>query len=43
VPVTAIELMLPRRIWVAAHLPTGSRSLVARVEDALGEVLPRTS
>ena len=38
--VTAIELDAAAARWVAAHLPTGSRSLVARVEDALGEALP---
>jgi 23S rRNA (uracil1939-C5)-methyltransferase len=38
--VTAIELDVAAARWVAAHLPTGSRSLVARVEDALGDALP---
>ena len=38
--VTAIELDPAAARWVAAHLPNGSRSLVARVEDALGEALP---
>jgi len=38
--VTAIELDAAAARWVAAHLPPGSRSLVARVEDALGETLP---
>src|SRR5262249_30994346 len=38
--VTAIELDAAAVRWVAAHLPPGSRSLVARVEDALGETLP---
>ena len=38
--VTAIELDAAAARWVAAHLPAGSRSLVARVEDALGEALP---
>jgi 23S rRNA (uracil1939-C5)-methyltransferase len=40
VRVTAIELDPAAARWVAAHLPTGSRSLVARVEDALDEALP---
>jgi len=40
VRVTAIELDAAAARWVAAHLPTGSRSLVARVEDALGQALP---
>jgi len=38
--VTAIELDVAAARWVAAHLPAGSSSLVARVEDALGEALP---
>ena len=40
VRVTAIELDSAAARWVAAHLPSGSRSLVARVEDALPEALP---
>jgi len=40
VRVTAIELDAASARWVAAHLPSGSRSLVARVEDALDEALP---
>jgi 23S rRNA (uracil1939-C5)-methyltransferase len=38
--VTAIELDAAAARWVAAHLPAGSRSFVARVEDALGAALP---
>ena len=38
--VTAIELDPAAARWVAAHLPAGSTSLVARVEDALGQALP---
>ncbi len=41
VRVTAIELDPAAARWVAAHLPSGSRSLVARVEDALDEALAR--
>jgi len=40
VRVTAIELDPAAARWVAAHLPSGSTSLVARVEDALDEALP---
>jgi 23S rRNA (uracil1939-C5)-methyltransferase len=40
VRVTAIELDPAAGRWVAAHLPSGSRSLVARVEDALDDALP---
>ena len=40
VRVTAIELDSAAGRWVAAHLPSGSRSVVARVEDALDEALP---
>jgi len=40
VRVTAIELDPAAARWVAAHLPSGSRSLVARVEDALDAALP---
>ncbi len=40
VRVTAIELDAPAARWVAAHLPRGSRSVVGRVEDALGNALP---
>ena len=40
VRVTAIELDAASARWVAAHLPSGSRSLIARVEDALDEALP---
>ena len=40
VRVTAIELDSAAARWVAAHLPSGSTSLVARVEDALDEALP---
>jgi len=40
VRVTAIELDSAAARWVGAHLPSGSRSLVARVEDALDEALP---
>jgi 23S rRNA (uracil1939-C5)-methyltransferase len=38
--VTAIELDAAAARWVAAHLPSGSQSVVARVEDALGAALP---
>jgi 23S rRNA (uracil1939-C5)-methyltransferase len=38
--VTAIELDAAAARWAAAHLPAGSRSITARVEDALGDVLP---
>ena len=40
VRVTAIELDAAAGRWVAAHLPRGSRSIVARVEDALDDALP---
>jgi 23S rRNA (uracil1939-C5)-methyltransferase len=38
--VTAIELDAAAARWVAANLPPGSRSVVARVEDAIGDALP---
>lgn len=38
--VTAIELDPAAARWVGAHLPSGSRSVVARVEDALAAALP---
>jgi 23S rRNA (uracil1939-C5)-methyltransferase len=40
VQVTAIELDAAAARWVASRLPQGSRSVVARVEEALDEVLP---
>jgi 23S rRNA (uracil1939-C5)-methyltransferase len=40
VRVTAIELDAVAARWVAARLPRESRSVVARVEDAIGEALP---
>ena len=40
VRVTAIELDPAAARWVASHLPSGSRSVVARVEDALDAALP---
>jgi 23S rRNA (uracil1939-C5)-methyltransferase len=40
VRVTAIELDAAAARWVASRLPTASRSLVARVEDAIEEALP---
>lgn len=40
VRVTAIELDPAAARWAAGHLPAGSRCIVARVEDALGEALP---
>ena len=40
VVVTAIELDAEAGRWVAAHLPTGSRAVIARVEDALPGALP---
>jgi 23S rRNA (uracil1939-C5)-methyltransferase len=40
VRVTAIELDAAAARWAAAHLPAGSRCIVARVEDALGDLLP---
>jgi 23S rRNA (uracil1939-C5)-methyltransferase len=38
--VTAIELDAAAARWVAANLPPGSRSVVARVEDAIDDALP---
>jgi 23S rRNA (uracil1939-C5)-methyltransferase len=38
--VTAIELDAAAARWVAANLPAGSRSVVARVEDAIEGALP---
>jgi len=38
--VTAIELDAAAGRWVAANLPDGSRSIVARVEDAIESALP---
>lgn len=38
--VTAIELDAAAARWVAANLPEGSRSVVARVEDAIEGALP---
>ena len=38
--VTAIELDAEAGRWVAAHLPTGSRAVIGRVEDALPAALP---
>jgi 23S rRNA (uracil1939-C5)-methyltransferase len=40
VRVTAIESDAAAARWVASRLPQGSRSLVARVEDAIEEALP---
>jgi 23S rRNA (uracil1939-C5)-methyltransferase len=40
VRVTAIELDAAAARWTAAHLPTGSRSVVGRVEEEIGAVLP---
>jgi len=40
VVVTAIELDVEAGRWVAAHLPIGSRTVIARVEDALAAALP---
>jgi 23S rRNA (uracil1939-C5)-methyltransferase len=40
VRITAIELDATAAQWVAAHLPEGSRSLAARVEDAIETALP---
>jgi len=40
VAVTAIELDVEATRWVAALLPPGSRSVAARVEDALPRALP---
>jgi 23S rRNA (uracil1939-C5)-methyltransferase len=40
VSVTAIELDAEAGRWAAAHLPPGSRSIVARVEDALPRSMP---
>jgi 23S rRNA (uracil1939-C5)-methyltransferase len=40
VRVTAIELDAAAGRWVAAHLPRGSRSIIARVEDAIDGALP---
>lgn len=38
--VTAIELDAAAAHWLADHLPAGSRSIAARVEDVLAEWLP---
>jgi 23S rRNA (uracil1939-C5)-methyltransferase len=38
--VTAIELDAGAARWAAAHLPSGSRCVVGRVEDVLGDALP---
>ena len=38
--VTAIELDAAAARWVAAHLPPGSRAVVGRVEDVIGDALP---
>jgi len=38
--VTAIELDAAAARWVAAHLPPGSRAIVGRVEDVIGDALP---
>lgn len=38
--VTAIELDTAAAHWLADHLPEGSRSIAARVEDVLAESLP---
>jgi 23S rRNA (uracil1939-C5)-methyltransferase len=40
VQVTAIELDAPAARWVATQLPPGSRAIVGRVEDVLGDALP---
>ena len=40
VGVTAIELDAAAARWAAAHLPAGSRAIVARVEDAIAGALP---
>ena len=40
VGVTAIELDRDAARWAGDHLPAGSRSIAARVEDALPEALP---
>ena len=38
--VVAIESDHDASAWCAAHLPSGSRALAAKVEDVLGELLP---